>query len=117
MDPRTDSNVARLTTEQRREIGRQGGLASAAARRAASNDPLHSIKQNLKSHFDELQRAARREGKWKDLPATSALTALKEVIAYGMGRPIALDKQTPAPVESEGDGSESAKKGDTLTFE
>lgn len=109
-----ESLAGNIPLEQRQEWGRKGGLKSAEARRANRDDPLSSIKRNLHAHFEELERAAKGTGAWKDLPLQQRLTALLKVIEYGLGRPVGVDKQTPKDVASEGGGTDAPA---TLTFE
>lgn len=88
------------------EAGRKGQRTLAAQRRAKREDPLYEVKRQLPNLMDDLLKAARGQGEWKDLPLTMRLTALQRCIEYGVGKTISLDKMAPKDVISEGGGSE-----------
>jgi hypothetical protein len=102
------------TTETARAAGKKSAAIRAAEKKLQQQDPLHAVKKALPSAFEDLLKAAKGEGAWKELSARERLQALLKVIEYGVGRSISLDKMTPKDVESEGGGVEEPS---SLQFE
>lgn len=103
--------------ETPQESGRRGGIASGETKRRERADPLSRVRRKLPEFLKELTDAALGEGKWKELPVTLRLQALQRCIEYGVGRPVALDRNTA--VRAEADSGEGGQKEEPagLTFE
>ena len=103
-----------ITREQMAKGGRRSGEVRREKSARRREDPLFVVEESLGESLQELVKASRGQGEWKDLPASARLQALLRVIEYGVGKTVTVDKMRPKDVSSEGGGVEEAA---TLQFE
>ena len=98
--------AGKLTPEEAKELGRKGGLASAAARadRAKMKSDVQA-KNRFEQAADEmaelLLKAAKAQGRFKDISPDKQVAAILKSLEYGVGRPRQADPVSPEEKEEQ----------------
>jgi len=109
-----------FTKENAKELGRQGGLASAETRRKQrrlSEDvrARRVFERASPDMADEIVKAAKGEAPYEELPVDERVKLMLKVIEFGIGRPGAGPKREAAsPQEAQADGAGFSIGGDDV---